>query len=375
MDNRDKILQLVRMRGPLLPSQINKEVKTNVLFASAMLAELVSSGNLVVSNLKIGGSPLYYSHGQEARLESFLNHLNEKDQITYRRLKAERIFYDQEQDLLTRVSVRNIKEFAKPLEVTVGEQKFLFWKWYLLSQQEAEQLIQEKLIRMQVLPQQEQAVPVQLQPPVVQEHPESAPEAQPTKIPESVPVHQPVQPATDREQLIQELERSKRAIFERLQEKTNPKSVVKKPESKQTLLKEKDIKKEKLPEQTQEELHVEKPVLSEKPQDPAKLDDDEFLKQIKKYFTKNNIAILNLKLIRKNSEFDFEILIPSSVGNLLYYCKAKNKKRCNDGDLSSTYIQAQSRKLPILFLTTGDLTKNASLLLKSEFKNMTIQQL
>ncbi|HII88604.1 TPA: hypothetical protein HA253_03350, partial [Candidatus Woesearchaeota archaeon] len=82
-----------------------------------------------------------------------------------------------------------------------------------------------------------------------------------------------------------------------------------------------------------------------------KLDDDEFLKQIKKYFSKNNITLLNLKLIRKNSEFDFEILIPSSVGNLLYYCKAKNKKRCNDGDLSSIYIQAQSRKLPILFLT------------------------
>ncbi|HIG95557.1 TPA: hypothetical protein HA249_01530 [Candidatus Woesearchaeota archaeon] len=374
MDNRDKILQLVRMRGPLLPSQINKEVKTNVLFASAMLAELVSSGNLAVSNLKIGGSPLYYIRGQEARLESFLNHINEKDQTTYRRLKAERIFYDREQDLLTRVSVRNIKDFAKPLEVEAGDQKFLFWKWYLLSQEEAEQLIKEKLMRMQVLPQQETIAP--LPSPVVQEHPqerqESALEVQQTPQ----PIIQPsIQPATEREQLVQDLERSKRAIFERLQEKTNPKAVVKKPESKQTVLKEKDTSKEKQSALPAEEARVEKNEEQEGDTTTAKLDDDEFLKQIKKYFSKNNITLLNLKLIRKNSEFDFEILIPSSVGNLLYYCKAKNKKRCNDGDLSSIYIQAQSRKLPILFLTTGDLTKNASLLLKSEFKNMTIQQL
>ncbi len=369
MDNRDKILQLVRMRGPLLPSQINKEVKTNVLFASAMLAELVSTGNLVVSHLKIGGSPLYYGHGQEARLESFLNHLNEKDQITYRRLKAERIFYDREQDLLTRVSVRNIKDFAKSLEVQVGEQRFLFWKWYLLPQQEAEQLIKEKLIRMQVLPQEQiqtevQASQVQTPLPSAQvlETP-SLPVSEVKALPQQ-PLAQPSpQQTADREQLMQELERSKRAIFERLQQKP----VVKKPESKQTVLKEKDKEK------PAEEPEVEK---TEKHDlDTAKLDDDDFLKQIKKYFNKNNIAILNLKLIRKNSEFDFEIVIPSAVGNLLYYCKAKNKKRCNDGDLSSAYIRAQSTKLPILFLTTGEITKNASLLLKSEFRNMTIQQI
>lgn len=365
MDNRDKILQMVRMRGPLLPAQINKEVKTNVLFASAMLAELVSTGNLVVSHLKIGGSPLYYNRGQEARLESFLNHLNEKDQITCRRLKAERIFYDREQDLLTRVSVRNIKDFAKPLEVEAGDQKFLFWKWYLLPQQEAEQLIKEKLILMQVLPQEEvQAPQVQSPPSPVQvvetpSQPVSEVQAQPQQ-----PLAQPsTQQTADREQLMQDLERSKRAIFERLQQKP----VVKKPESKQTVLKEKDKEK------SAEEPEVEKP--EQLNINAAKLDDDEFLKQIKKYFSKNNIAILNLKLIRKNSEFDFEIVIPSAVGNLLYYCKAKNKKRCNDGDLSSAYIRAQSTKLPILFLTTGEITKNASLLLKSEFKNMTIQQL
>lgn len=361
MDNRDKILQMVRMRGPLLPAQINKEVKTNVLFASAMLAELVSTGNLVVSHLKIGGSPLYYSHGQEARLESFLNHLNEKDQITYRRLKAERIFYDREQDLLTRVSVRNIKDFAKPLEVEAGEQKFLFWKWYLLPQQEAEQLIKEKLIRMQVLPQEEVQAPQVQSPP----SPVQVVETPPQPVSEvKEQLQQPLVPsATEREQLIQDLERSKRAIFERLQQKP----VVKKPESKQTVLKERDKEK------PAEEPEVEKP--EQLNINAAKLDDDEFLKQIKKYFSKNNIAILNLKLIRKNSEFDFEIVIPSAVGNLLYYCKAKNKKRCNDGDLSSAYIRAQSTKLPILFLTTGEITKNASLLLKSEFKNMTIQQL
>ena len=37
---------------------------------------------------------------------------------------------------------------------------------------------------------------------------------------------------------------------------------------------------------------------------------------------------LNSFIIKKNSEIDFVLLLPSPVGNLKYYCKAKNKQRC-----------------------------------------------
>jgi len=108
--------------------------------------------------------------------------------------------------------------------------------------------------------------------------------------------------------------------------------------------------------------------------DPAEPDDG-FYKQIKNYFNEKKIIIRNYKITRKNSEIDLLVEVPSSVGNLNYYCKAKNKKKCNDGDLSTAFVQGQAKKLPILFVTTGDVTKKAESMLSTEFKNMTIKKI
>lgn len=363
MDNRDKILQLVKLKGPVLPAQINKEVKTNVLFASAMLAELVSNRQLNVSHVKIGGSPLYYTTGQEPKLQMYMNHLNEKDQFTYNKLRSEQVLKDVDQEPLVRVSLRNIKDFAKPLEVDIQGKKILFWKWYLLSQQQAEYLIKQRVVQAQPQPE---------QPPQSEQQPTPTPlsPTEPSQTPPVSPHH---------EELQKDIEKSTQAIFERMQapKKEKPRTkpipvrVDKKPEPTQTIIKEKESRQ---PNQVSKQ-----PKPEEKPFEQTFIDkgepDDAFFKKIKKYFDRNNIKILDYKSIRKNSDFDFEILIPSPVGELHYYCKAKNKKRCNDGDLSATYIQAQSRKLPVFFITTGEITKKALLLLKSEFKNMTIKQL
>ena len=89
----------------------------------------------------------------------------------------------------------------------------------------------------------------------------------------------------------------------------------------------------------------------------------------KKYFVDKRINILNSEVIRKGKEIDMLIEVPSVVGMRQYYCKAKSKKKCNDGDLSSAYVKGSTKKLPILFLTTGDLTKKAKFMLENEFKN------
>ncbi|MBI5397830.1 hypothetical protein HZB03_00035, partial [Candidatus Woesearchaeota archaeon] len=47
----------------------------------------------------------------------------------------------------------------------------------------------------------------------------------------------------------------------------------------------------------------------------------------------------------------------------------------NDGDLSSAYVQGQIKKLPVLFLTTGELSKKAEDLASREFKSMFIKRI
>jgi len=102
---------------------------------------------------------------------------------------------------------------------------------------------------------------------------------------------------------------------------------------------------------------------------------DDFLNIINSYFKNNNIAVHSTEVIRKNSDVELVIEIPSVFGELQYFCKAKNKKKCNDGDLSSAFIRSQSLKLPIIFLTTGEITKRAQEMLEKEFKGMTLKKL
>jgi len=64
--------------------------------------------------------------------------------------------------------------------------------------------------------------------------------------------------------------------------------------------------------------------------------------------------------------------VPSPVGKLSYFCRANNKKRVADPDLASAFVQGQFKKLPVLFITPGKLTKKAQGMLKNEFKHLTL---
>ena len=75
---RDKILVLVKQKGPLLPVQLVKEIPgLNTIFAGAILSELYASKKVFISHIKVGGSPLYYVQGQEEKLQNYTQYLHE----------------------------------------------------------------------------------------------------------------------------------------------------------------------------------------------------------------------------------------------------------------------------------------------------------
>ena len=86
-----------------------------------------------------------------------------------------------------------------------------------------------------------------------------------------------------------------------------------------------------------------------------------------------NIRILNVKVVRKNGELDLILEVPSAVGSLVYYAKAKSKKTANNADLAAALVEAQSRRLPALFLTPGKLTKKAQGRLDKELKGIVVK--
>ncbi|MBI1969934.1 hypothetical protein HYS48_04535 [Candidatus Woesearchaeota archaeon] len=304
MDERDRILQIVRMRGPVLPSQISKELNTNILFASAMLSELVDNKQLRLSNTKVGGSPVYYVDGQEFRLQELYQKLHEKERKAFDLLKQKRVLQDTALEPVIRAALREIKDFAKPLEVNYNGKAEIFWKWYLLKNEEAAELIKQQLGAKQ-----EQEV--------------------------------------RREQF---LEQPKHAMQQPVRRELKQERLEAKPEMRKEAKEEEDFM-------------------------DRSAGDDKFLRKVKRYFEKNTINVVGLRVIRKNAEVEGMVEIPSPVGTLSYFFKAKNKQKCNDGDLSSAFIQGQSKKLPILFLTAGSLSKKARELLQTEFKNMVVKEL
>jgi len=368
----EQIITIIRNNGPLLPAKLAKSIGTDILIASAHLAYLVDSKKVLISKIKVGGSPVYYIDGQQERLQEFSSNLNEKDQKTLHILKSKKILRDDQQEPLTRLSLRIIKDFAIPLQVTAKGQKILFWKWYLISNKDA-----EGLIRNELEPKQEEKLELPTEKRMQENSMEKATEKQETALKEEKKKFQ--QERKEREKKLQEeiflMEKKKKEetliAKKRLEEKNKLEEERNRlEEEKRKIEQERKQMRETIEEDLLEEIKkseqtAEKP----KPEDP-------FLSQIQGHFAEKNIQIIESKIIRKNAEIDLILKIPSAVGNLEFYCKSKNKKSISDADVSSAIVQGQLKKLPTLLLTTGELSKKAKELLNTELhKSITIKRI
>lgn len=321
LDYRDKIKAMIEHR-PVQPTQVAKELLTNSMLASAMLSEMSEKGLLKVSHLKVGSSPLYYHPDHPEHLLDFIQYLNEKDRKTVNLLREKKVLNDATLDPLTRVSLRNIKDFAKPLDVVVDGNKLLFWKFYLLTDEQAAEVIKQSF------QQQTQASPSEM--PKVQKP--RKPRAKKTKVEQPQTTIAPLEPA------VQQAVASKSEIVAELPRTEEP-----------------------------------KPIVPAEAASQALSTDDPFLQKLMAFFASSNITVLEQVVLKKKNEYDFVLQLASPVGPLHYYCKAKNKAKVGEADLSHAYVQGQLRKLPILFLSPGTLTKPASELLK-ELKGLTVKQ-
>lgn len=384
MADRQEVMKVMRVKGPVLPVHIAKAFETSILFASAMLSDLVSVKLAKVSSVKIGGSPLYYLPEQKERLQEFAKHLKPKEKEAYELLKKEKVLKDAEQAPGIRVALRNIKDFSWPLQVSVNSNKEIFWKWYLISNEEAGDMIKEKLgvkkgaqdsgkpenagssggktnshtekiiaeekNRENLIEEKEKIVQdkeVKIDGSKTENANEQLQKKEEGKEPEQFKNH--------------EVQKQKNDLIENKEEKISDKNEL-------------NENKIKIKEEESEKEETEKKQEQQKEEKNSKTKEPEFLWQILDFFSENNIKVLNKEVIRKN-ELDFIIEMQSAVGKLKYYCKAKAKQRIGDGDLSSAYVQGQLKKLPVLFLTYGEPTKKASEMLGKEFENIVFKKI
>src|SRR3989344_3092247 len=85
------------------------------------------------------------------------------------------------------------------------------------------------------------------------------------------------------------------------------------------------------------------------------------------YFSERGATVIEEKVIRKNSEIDYVVDIPSNIGKVRFFVKVRNKKTVNDADIVLAHNEAQLRKLPLLFLSSGEVNKKGEEYLTKNF--------
>jgi hypothetical protein len=399
MTDQDKILAFIQSTGPTLPAKVAKQIGTDILIASAHLADLTSQRKVRISNLKVGGSPLYFLDGQQDKLYAFVEgNTNPKNIDVLDRLREEKVLQEKNLDLLAKVALRSLKDFAVPLQVRTQSGVELFWKWHLLPKEETNISIglilkpKEEPVK-EIEPVKEEPIPEEIIEKVIEkvvEEPTPEEKIENTESDDSDSLAKPVE--TKKEEVSTEEEpeeitpedvaeennediKSKEPKKEEVPTKEEPKPVKKKqtkPVRKKKKVQTKLIKKEE-PE-PEPEPEPEQEVEEEKK--PRRKVTEDFLPIIENFLKTLEISIEVKETVRKNAEMDFILTVPSAVGKMKYYCKAKNKKRCDEKDISAAYMEAQIKKLPLLFLYSNEISKKAQEMLESDaFENAMVRRI
>jgi hypothetical protein len=131
------VMDFIRFNGPVLPAHVAKKIEKDMIQAGALLSDLFSDKLIKISKAKIGGSPVYYVSGQEAKLEKLYDYLPGKEKEAFNILKEKKVVKDSEMVAGIRVALRSIRDFAVPFKN--GED--IYWKWYMLPNEQVEQYL------------------------------------------------------------------------------------------------------------------------------------------------------------------------------------------------------------------------------------------
>lgn len=320
----DAVYDYILKNGPILPVDVSKIVG-DTLLAGAVLSGLRERNLIKISHAKIGSSPVYYVEGQEPKLEMLYGYLSSIQKKAYDLIKSKKVIRERDLEPAMRVAIKMIKDFAYPLNVRTKESSEIFWKWYLLSDRETNELISQILDKSQ---------------------PQSI-----SKITQEEPKQEKVIEEEVKRIDSSEIEMLKKEI-EMLKQQIQSKT-----------------KKEKVTKDKKLEDFAEAPALE------VEMKKDAFLAEVINFCKKNRIEIIDWKIKKRNSEIDMTVRMSSPVGQAEYFCRAKNKKKINEGDLSTTFIHAQNMKLPAILLSTGDLSKKAESVLSTELKGMLFKRI
>ncbi|MFT4312977.1 MAG: hypothetical protein ACMXYA_01080 [Candidatus Woesearchaeota archaeon] len=304
MITHDQILTIVKEKGPVLPAQISEVIDADTMLIGALLSDLSKWGSIMMTKQKWSGSPLYYVDSQIEGIQKLAEKMNEKDRQAFELLKKEKVLQDSKQTPLMRTCLRALHDFAKPLKVRTPTGDELYWKWYLLSNEEMLEIVQKRFVTLQ---------------------------KPPTQIP----------PVVQKESVTKEVSAS------------TEEKVATPPITQDT------VRSEQVPPKKGSVL----------------VEEDSVFSRYESYFVQKSIEVIQVDVIRKNSEFDVIAWMPTPLGKQKVYLKIKEKKKSNDADISQAYVRGSILRLPTYYIHCGSLTKKAEELCETDFAHIVVKSI
>jgi hypothetical protein len=311
-DIKEKIIALIKTRGPSIPINLSKDLGMDTLFTSAFLGELASEKRLKSSCMKIGGSSIYFLPEQIEKMEHFgEKYLSGKEKDAFHLLKEKKILQHEEQEPSIRVALASLRDFAFPEK----HENKIYWRYF----NHKEKIPEEKILKEEI-PQK--------------------------KNPEEI--------KNPQEELIKKQENTK----EELQEKRIENIF----SEKQQEVKEENVQKKETSKSKTSKKKTKTSVSTKAT--------EKFFNQIKEHLNKKSIEITDILSFSK-TDLSLKVIDSGQEKILIGY----NKKRPSETDIIKAYRKSQELNLPYLILAKGEPSKKLQESIKAAKKLSRIETL
>jgi hypothetical protein len=326
-ETHEKIIGVLNEKGPSLPINIAKALEISSLFISAFLSELTNQKRILVSSLKVGGSPLYYMRGQEEKLEDYYKYLHPRESEAFLLLKEHNVLKDRDQDPATRVALRSIKDFSVGFKMN----NEIYWRFVSVSKEEVDEILNGNVVEEKVEE-------------VVEE-----------KVEEEKVEEEEVEEEKVEEEKVEE-EKVERVVEEKVEEK------IEKEIGKDNLGIIEPIARE-IKVKSQNDNKFNNPLVINKEIRKKEKPKSEFVQKVINFINEKGLQIVEERDYRAK-EYNCVVQIRSELGLISFLTQAKDKKRITESDFKKLLSNAQSIPLPAFMLYTGEIGNSAKGYLK-----------
>jgi hypothetical protein len=132
---KEKIVQLIQKIGPIVPTDISKELGIDSYVISALISEMIREGLILYSHKKMTTSPLYYLKGQEELVRKRLTSILKIPEINILEFfKNNKLVSKENLEPQQRYMVDELRDFITPMLLKINGENKPFYKHYSISE-------------------------------------------------------------------------------------------------------------------------------------------------------------------------------------------------------------------------------------------------